>query len=245
MENEYDAITSNFYLQYRPPLHQIILDKCLTKNDQFNYGLDYGCGTGNSSIALERYCKKIIGVDPSNDMLDKAIRNPNIEYQLLKSVVLDVENNFFEIVTLAGSLYYAKSQHLLDELIRVCKNNALVVVYDFQIDLKPVMSFLEKNYNQLIEGNYNHEENFSGLETSKINLKHSNKENIKLEIINSNLVKLLLSSKDNYQVLSQKYGLENLETQLNFILDNSSIQYGEEINSTIYYSIYEVIKRVT
>ena len=62
--NEYNDDLAFHYKSYRPPLHEFLLNR-IFKNQKFKTALDVGCGTGNSSIALTRYCESITGYDQS------------------------------------------------------------------------------------------------------------------------------------------------------------------------------------
>ncbi|MEO9894623.1 methyltransferase domain-containing protein [Aurantibacter sp.] len=83
MSADYDTINAEHYAAYRPPLHQVILEKCLQKKTH-NIGLDIGCGTGNSSIALAKFCNRVIGIDPSKSMLERALLHAIVSYQILR-----------------------------------------------------------------------------------------------------------------------------------------------------------------
>ena len=122
------------YAAYRPPLHQVILERVLGDN-RYSCGLDIGCGTGQSSIAILPFCQKVIGVDPSQEMLSRAVVNQDIDYQHFDKTQLDFEARHFDLITLAGSLFYGKSQQLLDEITRVLQIGGRVIVYDFNIHL--------------------------------------------------------------------------------------------------------------
>ena len=79
MSNDYDNITAYHYSVYRPALHLPILESCL-EGKYFEKGLDIGCGTGHSSIALANFCNEIVGLDPSSDMLNKTIFDKKVNY---------------------------------------------------------------------------------------------------------------------------------------------------------------------
>ena len=134
---EYDQQIASHYASYRPPLHQMILNEALGKNTSFQKGLDIGCGTGRSTTALLPYCKKIVGIDPSKEMLSNATPHPSISYNCFDGANLPFRENQFDLITFAGSLFYAKSQRLLNEVIRVSKLGTRVLVYDFEIKTEP------------------------------------------------------------------------------------------------------------
>ncbi len=242
MENEYDDFTSFHYLQYRPPLHDLILQKCLDASDTFSLGLDIGCGVGNSSIALSKYCEQVIGVDPSTSMLKNTIIHPKVEYQVLLSESFTFKDQCFDIITFAGSLFYAKSQRLLDEILRISKNKTKIVVYDFEIKLNPILQSLTEVTLSELNSPYNHQEDFSGLNASGMLKKIQGKEDLEIDISIQNIVHLLLSSKDYYQILVEKFGASELEVKVKSAIKNSNEALIKNIRSTIFYSIYEVCK---
>lgn len=61
MSEEYDEAIAYHYNAYRPPLHEVILSQVLGKDERFQNGLDIGCGTGYSAIALAKYCSQVYG----------------------------------------------------------------------------------------------------------------------------------------------------------------------------------------
>ncbi len=141
MPTEYDPITAKHYAAYRPCLHLPILQKCI-KNEHYALGLDIGCGTGQSALALTNFCNKVIAIDPSESMLQNAMPHNQIEYQHCNGQDLQFEANIFDCITFAGSLFYAKSQHLLNEVEKVAKPNAQVIIYDFMVLLDPTLEQL-------------------------------------------------------------------------------------------------------
>lgn len=80
MTEGYDRAVAAHYSSYRPPLHQMILQKVLSSEELFDDGLDVGCGTGYSAVALADYCLRVYGVEPSQSMLDLAMPHDKIIY---------------------------------------------------------------------------------------------------------------------------------------------------------------------
>lgn len=210
MSKEYDKITASHYAAYRPSLHTTILKVLFESSERFELGLDVGCGTGYSSIALANYCTNVVGVDPSKEMLDKSFQHPIITYQLIDSNTLNFDSEIFDIITFAGSLYYAKSQAILDETVRVANKNCRIIIYDFEIFLEPifVQLGLKSDLPQSID--YDHQANFSGLNEQYITLDNELKKSVLLDIKITDLAHLLLSSKDNYSRLAEAFGSTNL-----------------------------------
>jgi ubiquinone/menaquinone biosynthesis C-methylase UbiE len=242
MSVEYDQITAFHYSAFRPSLHFKILNDHFEDIEKFNVGLDVGCGTGHSSIALSNFCEQVIGIDPSKEMLNKSIKDLKVEYTFYDKKNLDFVNDHFEIITFAGSLYYAKSQHILNETIRVSKQDAKILVYDFEIILDDILSLFNfEEVSDQIPG-YNHEENFSGLDQKNLILHKKLKKSVPLEISASNLSHLLLSSKDNYSILCEIFGVDNLYNKISQKLISVLETEKTIIPAMTYSTVYSVIK---
>ena len=239
MASEYDRITAYHYSAYRPGLHRLILNRCIPKNTKLDWGLDIGCGTGQSAIALAEYCQKVIATDPSAAMLEKSITHAKVTYHLGNGESLDFPAHHFDIVTFAGSLYYAKSQKLLDEVIKVSNHGAKIIVYDFEILLDAIRSKLDLERDEKEEIHYNHQENFSGLKNQALAYIDNASEEIALDIPPSNLAHLLLSEKNSYDCLSSRLGNDTLYDKLKNQL--VVLSGGEEykVKANLFYSIYE------
>lgn len=210
MLEEYDQITAFHYAAFRPALHLKILKEHLKEDDKTSQGLDVGSGTGQSSIALSHFCNKVIGIEPSKEMLAKSIEHPNVEYLHYDGGKINLPNDSFDIIAFAGSLYYAKSQHLLDEVIRVGKNNSKVIIYDFDILLDSILEKLNVDITLRPISHYDHQVDFSGLKLNNIKLENKIRKSVTLEIAIKNVGHLLLSSKDNFELLSNAFGDKNI-----------------------------------
>lgn len=70
--------------------------------------LDLGCGTGTLTAQLAELCNKIVGVDSSQDMIDKAKEEfSNIEFKVCDALALPFEGEFdvvFPMLYFTGSV---------------------------------------------------------------------------------------------------------------------------------------------
>ena len=107
MLTKYELNIAQHYAAYRPSLHKLILDKAL-ESQKFERGLDVGCGTGQSAIALKHFCSEVMGIDPSEQMISKAIQTKGIQYKSYDLFDLTEDHSPFDIITFAGSLFYTK-----------------------------------------------------------------------------------------------------------------------------------------
>lgn len=230
----YDQLIAAHYAAYRPPLHEVILKKCLG-DSRFGYSLDIGCGTGSSTIPLTHFCDRVVGIDPSQEMLQQAAHHQQVIYTPFNGQELEFDDALFDLVTFAGSIVYAKSQRMLDETIRVARSSAIILLYDFEILIGSVFKLLEipRSTQTSI---YNHRENFDGLNQDGIELLKASSEKISLPIRIKNLAHLLLSDSHDYAVLSTEMGKENLYTRL--VEKLTQIHNLDHIPATLYYSLY-------
>lgn len=242
MSREYDQITAFHYNAYRPSLHSKILIECIGQNGEYSCGLDIGCGTGHSSIALAKYCSKVFGIDPSKDMLYNSLSHPKLKYGLYNPKKLDFENDYFDIITFAGSLYYAKSQQLLNETVRVSAYTGKIIVYDFEIYLEEIFSKLDFAIDLNHNSHYDHRANFSGLNQTniKIDQELSNLYTVNLAI--PNLSHLLLSSKDNYCILAKIYGDKKIHEKVSQKLYSVLKADIITVEAMTYLTSYSVVK---
>ena len=72
-------------------------------------------------------------VSLDKEMLAQAIGHSQVTYVHFDGINLPFADSSFNLVTFAGSLFYAKSQRMLNEVVRVCLPNAIVIAYDFEV----------------------------------------------------------------------------------------------------------------
>jgi SAM-dependent methyltransferase len=202
MTHIYDRLTATHYAAYRPPLHPGILRQYLPER-QFATGLDIGCGTGHSSVALAAFCQRVIALDPSVDMLSKAIVHPKIEYIQSQGDCTGQKDESVEIITFAGSLYYCKTQPVADEVSRVLKENGTVLIYDFNLLTGEIFDFL--NLTQERENTYQHAVDFSGLNHASLTLIRKEKDTATMPVYPGELVHVILSEKDIYRRVQEQF----------------------------------------
>ena len=242
MAKEYDQITAFHYAAFRPSLHLQILRECLEGEAEYGLGLDVGCGTGQSSIALANCCKRVIGLEPSEEMLDKSIEHPGVAYHHYDGRHFDFQQDSFDIITFAGSLYYAKSQQLLDEVIRVGKDACKIIIYDFEICLDPMLEKLNAYETSRPMATYDHEVNFNGLDQNSVQLEKELKKSLSMEISIGSIAHLLLSSKANYGLLSEVFGSDELYDKVTQKLHAISTSESTPVAAKTYSTVYKVVK---
>ena len=237
MSHQYNESIAKHYFAFRPALHEDILLRLIKANEHFRVGLDIGCGTGYSTVALSKYCDRIFGLDLNQSMLDKATIHPKISYIIGYGDDLHaVEKSQIDVVSFAGSLFYTKTQRLKNELLRVLTPGAVILVYDFQIILDDLMVSLDLK-NNLKVSDYNHSESFDGW--SDFTTEIVGTDSIILQLSPAEAAHILLASSDYYGEFQIKFQ----KTDPFECLKNYLILQGEELElqAKIYFARYCVL----
>ncbi len=236
MSEEYNRATAFHYASYRPPLHAMILERALAAEERFDTGLDVGCGTGYSAIALAKYCSHVYGIDPSEDMLSEAQPWENVTYRLGAGEALPVPDQSVDVVTFAGSLVYAKSALLVKELQRVCRPGALLIPYDFQVLVDDVLRQFDVDP-EAIDAEYDHEISFSDCPAYTELIK--GKEQIALNVSAAQLAHILLASSQSYAAFVSKYGVSEPFTALVDELEQTGRHH--DVKASIFFSQFRAV----
>lgn len=237
MIEDYSPTLAKHYSAFRPPLHEEILRRLLSEGETFENGLDVGCGTGYSSIALAKYCSRVYGVDPSESMRKEAIRHEKVFYLGGSGEALPLPAGSIDIATFAGSLFYTRSLALVDELKRVCRDRSAVIVYDFEILVDTVLSQLGVTVRDA-GPDYDHGLNLSGYDS--FIEQTTAKAQIDLYLNSVELAHVLLSSGGRYDALTKRFNIvdpfDALSQALAAIEDERYL-----LKVDIYYSKYSLL----
>jgi len=235
MNEHYNQEIARHYSAYRPPLHPMILSYVLSKRHIFLIGLDVGCGTGDSAIALAKYCEHVYGIEPSAAMLKEVMPHEKITYKQGYGDNLPIFGKSIDVVTFAGSLFYAKSELQINELKRVCKPGSVVIPYDFKVRLDDVLHDCGISP-QNTKSSYDHTVNFS--DCADFTDRVVNHKQIKLLVAATELAHILLSSSNWYKEFADKYGVSNPFALLANDLERKREQY--DLYVIIYYSKHQI-----
>ena len=103
--------------------------------------LEAGCGTGQLSIALSRFGRRIHGIDLSKGSLNEAkkfidkINIKNVQFYRMNIFKLYFKKNFFDIVISNGVLHHTTDARVaFSELVKHLKPNGIIVIglYQYQ-----------------------------------------------------------------------------------------------------------------
>lgn len=237
MTERYDSAAARHYAAFRPPLHRLILDRVFRPHESFQVGLDVGCGTGYSTVALAKYCARVFGLDPSRSMLDVARRHPKITYlQGSGDALSQLPVQLFDVVTFAGSLVYAKTGRLRRELVRVCPPGGTIVAYDFRILLEEILARLGAG-DHAVASDYDHRANLSDWAEFKADC--SGTERLRLEVTGRQMAHVLLADSNGYDAVVRRFPSGDPFESLLGCLQNSRVP--RHLEAEIYFTKYRLL----
>ncbi len=96
--------------------------------------LDYGCGVGRFTVALQKLSEgKVVGVDPIQRFLDMAPKAKNVSYLKLKNGVLPLADDSMDIIFIClvlGGIPNCEIDFALKEIRRVLKNDGEICLVE-------------------------------------------------------------------------------------------------------------------
>lgn len=110
----------------RPWLHKTVIEQIkkdcnLGEGYLFSKGLDVGCGAGLSTRALKLICKKVIGTDIAESMIEvcqQLYKDTNYSFYVSKAEENDIPSRKYDIVTAAGVINWVDREKFLKNMIR-------------------------------------------------------------------------------------------------------------------------------
>lgn len=133
------------YDNYRPSPPKDLMETLskLTKSEKPQLVVDLGCGTGLSTRPWASFAEKVVGVDPSPDMLREAqekTRESNVTFQAGFGHETGLPDSCADIVTCASSLHWMEPTPTLNEVRRIMRSGGVFAAYGYQYPL-PISSW--------------------------------------------------------------------------------------------------------
>lgn len=233
--HDYGSHIARHYAAFRPPLHELILQEALGDLAPFELGIDIGCGTGRSTQALKAHCQQVIGIDPARDMLKQASPMSGIRYQWFDGQSLEGLPQA-DILTFAGAWMYARSQQMVDQLGYLAHN--LVLLYDFEILLEPMLSRLGIEMDRVEPAGYDHAANFSSYQSGQFVHLDQQVVQMKVPLSGSQLAHLILADQGRYQVLSARAKSEDVFPWLMGVI-STALKEEITVPANCYWTLYQ------
>ncbi len=168
-------------------------------------------------------------------MLREANVQQVINYVNAPGERIPIVDNSIDVVTMAGSLNYIDREILVSELKRICRRNAEIVIYDFEIDLSNFETLFKlENVNGSLE--YNHLANLAEFAVVEETLLV--RDEVLLNLESHEIAHLLLSDTGWHSVLQEMFCTQDLFESVKTEIETTETMFTLKAN--IYYSLYSM-----
>jgi SAM-dependent methyltransferase len=143
------------YVSARPFLHPEVFARVadlIPIRRRVPRGLDVGCGTGMSSVALLELAREVTGVDVSVPMLQHARPTDGVHYLASTAEELPFRAGSFDLVTACGAIDWVDRGRFLPRAAELLTRGGWLVPLDFgDARRSPAMPALEAWHQQVLE----------------------------------------------------------------------------------------------
>ncbi|KAK3603290.1 hypothetical protein CHS0354_007618 [Potamilus streckersoni] len=129
------------YALYRPTypesVYDAILKYCYESSGlmeaELELAVDFGCGSGQSTLPLGKYFKKVIGLDVSPEQIKYAPKHvSNVSFQVGPSEDLSfLEDDTVDLITVAQALHWMDLNKFYSEVEKKLKPGGVFVAYGY------------------------------------------------------------------------------------------------------------------
>lgn len=121
------------YTASRPYFHPQVIERMrvvLGLRAKVESALDVGCGTGQSTRALQAIAERVVGVDPSRAMLDEVPAEWGLTVLEGRGEALPIADASVDLVTAGLAFHWMKRAQFLPEARRVLRPGGHLVIYN-------------------------------------------------------------------------------------------------------------------
>jgi ubiquinone/menaquinone biosynthesis C-methylase UbiE len=121
------------YAKHRPYFHPLVLNKVrehLHPASNVQCALDVGCGAGLSTMALAHLANQVIGIDASQEMIDAALQQENVQYCTCPAEELPFQAESFQLITVCGAFNWINRAQFLPAAKRILAPAGWLIIYD-------------------------------------------------------------------------------------------------------------------
>ena len=244
MEKSYERFLgfANIYDEGRPSLPEKALILLKKYANNINLIVDIGCGTGNSTKICTNYADKVIGIEPSEDMLKLAKEKENTKLIFKKGLGNNtgLDSNIADVVICSQAFHWMEPVSTISEISRILKKGGVFAVID--ADWLPVIDIriekLNKKLRELTKNIEKDEDTIIYPESQHLkNLINSNKFefcreicfDVKIKYDKDRFEKYILSKSNIQKAIRNNYKpvidiLEDLDITLEKVFEDKTIE---------------------
>lgn len=130
---------AQLYKKFRPVFPNAVFETidsyCKSgRGCSMDLAIDIGCGSGQSTLPLANYFRKVIGVDVSETQVTQAPDVPGVSFRVGQAESLEFQmDNSVDLVTIAQAMHWVDTYKFYAEVDRVLKPGGALVSYGYSI----------------------------------------------------------------------------------------------------------------
>ncbi|KAM9969545.1 hypothetical protein ACTFIR_001381 [Dictyostelium discoideum] len=111
---------------YTEELYSIIDSYCDSKRD---LAIDCGCGSGQATVKLAKYFKKVIGFEPSQGQIENAVKTENVDFRLSPAEKIELPSGSVDLITVATAVHWFDLPVFYQEAKRLLRDNGSLILF--------------------------------------------------------------------------------------------------------------------
>ncbi|KXW56632.1 class I SAM-dependent methyltransferase [Ferrovum sp. PN-J185] len=121
------------YAHYRPHYPVALSHYLSTLTPHHECAIDVGCGSGQLTQLLSSHFQSVLGMDPSFDQLQHAIKHPSIQYQTASAEQLPLKHHCADLLTAAQAAHWFNLDLFYSEVKRVLKPSGVLALISYGV----------------------------------------------------------------------------------------------------------------
>ena len=120
------------YASYRPTYPAALFEWIASVPANRNVAWDCACGSGQATVSLAQYFKRVIATDASSEQIKAAPRDSeNIQWCIATAEQSGLEDRSIDLVTVAQALHWFNFPPFYTEVNRVLREDGAIVVWTY------------------------------------------------------------------------------------------------------------------
>jgi len=121
------------YATYRPTYPTELAERLAKISPSLDCALDIGCGTGQLSVLLGEYFKKVVATDASKVQIEQARSHKNVIYYCTSAENSNLPTNSVDLITVAQASHWFNLDRFYAEVRRIAKYKAVIALITYGV----------------------------------------------------------------------------------------------------------------
>lgn len=150
--DQFSAVAGS-YASSRPSYPEELFAYLASVSEGHALAWDCAAGSGQATIPLTHYFRRVVATDASAAMLGQAPRHPAVEYRLALAESSGLDSASVDLVTVAQALHWLDAEAFYAEADRVMTPGGLLAVWTYgnqKLDDETMNNLLDRFYREIV-----------------------------------------------------------------------------------------------